>query len=158
MAASASLLAKDTTASATAFLISSRVLVIYLLESAVHKLEYKYYSIFLKAEGVRRFFRYFSRSLVVFHTILSPEAEHVRALPDIVFWEGFCVPRDGDDEEESPSPVEKGEGARLAGKGSHCRCETYPPSIRTVSLPFQERTKQYIILCSPSGRTTMVQW
>lgn len=51
--------------------------------------------------------------------------------PDIVFWEGFCVPRDGDDEEESPSPVEKGEGARLAGKGSHCRCDTYPPSIRT---------------------------
>ena len=54
---------------------------------------------------------------VVFHTILSPEAEHVRALPDIVFWEGFCVP-----------------------------------------LPFQGRTKEYIILCSPSGRTTMVQW
>lgn len=75
MAASASLLAKDTTASATAFLISSGFMIIYLLESAVHK----------------------------------------------------------------------GEGARLAGKGSHCRCETYPPSIRTVPLPFQ-------------GRTTMVQW
>ena len=32
---------------------------------------------------------------MVFHTILSPEAEHVRALPDIVFWERFCVPTDG---------------------------------------------------------------
>lgn len=79
---------KDTTASATVFSISSRFMVIYLLESSVHK----------------------------------------------------------------------GEGDRLAGKGSHCRCETYPPSIRTVPLPFQGRTKQYIILCSPSGRTTMVQW
>lgn len=66
---------KDTTASATVFSISSRFMVIYLLESSVHK----------------------------------------------------------------------GEGDRLAGKGSHCRCETYPPSIRTVPLPFQ-------------GRTTMVQW
>ena len=26
-----------------------------------------------------------------------------------------CVPRDGDDEQESPSPVEKGERARLGG-------------------------------------------
>jgi hypothetical protein len=42
--------------------------------------------------------------------------------------------------------VEKGEGARLAGKESHCRCETYPPSIRTVPLPFQGRTKEYIII------------
>ena len=49
---------------------------------------------------------------MVFHTILSPEAEHVRALPDIVFWERFCVPRDEDDEEESPSPVEKREGQK----------------------------------------------
>lgn len=38
MAASASLLAKDTTASATAFLISSRFMVIHLLKSAVHNL------------------------------------------------------------------------------------------------------------------------
>ncbi len=37
-----------------------------------------------------------------------------------------CVPRDGDDEEESPSPVEKGERARLRVGGSH------------ASLPFKD--------------------
>ena len=31
----------------------------------------------------------------------------------------LCVPRDGDDEQESPSPVEKGERARLRVGGSH---------------------------------------
>ena len=31
----------------------------------------------------------------------------------------ICVPRDGDDEKESPSPVEKGERTRLRVGGSH---------------------------------------
>lgn len=75
---------------------------------------------------------------MVFHTILSPGAEHFRALPDIVFWEGFCVPRDGDDEEESPSPVEKGEGDRLAGKGSTADVRPIHRPYGRSPFPFRE--------------------
>ncbi len=39
----------------------------------------------------------------------------------------FCVPL-------------KGGKDPLAGRGSHTRCETHPPAIRLVPLPFQGRT------------------
>lgn len=35
------------------------------------------------------------------------------------FFYDTCVPRDGDDKQESPSPVEKGERTRLRVGGSH---------------------------------------
>ncbi len=37
---------------------------------------------------------------------------------------------------------------REKGQGTHTRCETYPPAIRLVLLPFQGRTNQ-------QGRTSM---
>lgn len=64
------------------------------------------------------------------------------------FGKRFCVPRDGDDEEESPSPVEKGEGARLAGKGSTADVRPIHRPYGRSPFPFREGQKN-ISFCVP---------
>ena len=41
------------------------------------------------------------------------------------FFYDTCVPRNGDDKQESPSPVEKGERTRLRVGGSHASLPMY---------------------------------
>ena len=68
----------------------------------------------------------------------------------IEYFQLFVSPCDGGDEKEPPSPVGKGERARLRVGGSTPNTslhgtldvETYPPAIRLVPLPFQGRTKE----------------
>lgn len=50
------------------------------------------------------------------------------------FFYDTCVPRDGDDKQESPSPVEKGERARLRVGGSHASLPMYTFGVRKARI------------------------
>lgn len=50
------------------------------------------------------------------------------------FFYDTCVPRDGDDKQESPSPVKKGERARLRVGGSHASLPMYTFWVRKARI------------------------
>lgn len=50
------------------------------------------------------------------------------------FFYDTCVPRDGDDKQESPRPVEKGERARLRVGGSHASLPMYTFGVRKARI------------------------
>lgn len=50
------------------------------------------------------------------------------------FFYDTCVPRDGDDKQESPSPVEKGERTRLRVGGSHASLPMYTFWVRKARI------------------------
>lgn len=63
------------------------------------------------------------------------------------FFYDTCVPRDGDDKQESPSPVKKGERARLRVGGSHASLPCKDGVTRTVGARTHHQNGSKVVLC-----------